>query len=217
VWRWACDLLLELVAPSRCAACGEAARAVFCGACGVPCPPPLESFSGLPLVAAGSYEGSLKEAVKRYKYGACPELAAGLSTLLAPRLEALALSKGDAFVPVPLHPARLAERGYNQAALLARALARAHSARFLPRLLERRRDTSKQAALDRGARGENISGAFQQRQAFGSGRVVLVDDVVTTGATVRDCLRALAQGGTEVLAVAALARAGTTSTAQENG
>ena len=207
MWQKARDLVLELVAPSRCAACGEASRSLFCADCGVTSQAPPEQFLGLPLLAGGLYGPPLKAAIHRYKYGGCPELAPGLAQLLTERVGALELSSEDAFVPVPLHPARLAERGYDQAALVAQALARAHRTRFIPRLLERLRDTSKQAALDRSARSDNIAGAFRQRQAFGSGRLVLVDDVVTTGATVRACLHALAQGGTSVLAIATLARA----------
>jgi len=216
MWQKALDLALELVAPSRCAACGEASRSLFCADCGEPSSAPKEELLGLPLLAGGLYGPPLKQAIHRYKYGGCPELARGLARLLTDHIRALELSPDDAFVPVPLHPARLAERGYDQAALVAQALARAHRARFIPRLLERLRDTSKQAALDRSARSDNIAGAFRQRQAFGSGRLVLVDDVVTTGATIQACLCALAQGGTSVLAVASLARA-RSETGPENG
>jgi ComF family protein len=216
MWRKARDLLLELVAPSRCASCGAASRRVFCESCGEATPLPDESLAGLPLFAGGLYAPPLQQAIQRYKYGGCPELARGLATLLDGRLDSLELSPRDAFVPVPLHPVRLAERGYDQAALLAQALARTHRARFVPRLLERVRETSKQAALDRAARGDNITGAFRQRQAFGSGRLVLVDDVVTTGATVRACLHALAQGGTTALAIVAVART-RSATGPENG
>jgi ComF family protein len=216
VWQKARDLLLELVAPSRCAACGQASRALFCADCGEPTAVASERLFGLPLVTGGLYAPPLKPAIQRYKYGGCPELARGLARLLRARLAELELSPDDAFVPVPLHPARLAERGYDQAALLAQALARAHDARFIPRLLERLRDTAKQASLDRSARSDNIAGAFRQRQAFGSGRLVLVDDVVTTGSTVRACLHALAQGRTTVLAIATLARA-SAGPGRENG
>jgi ComF family protein len=217
VWRKACALLVELVAPSRCASCGEASRVFFCEACGCPLPAAPEELFGLPLLAAGEYAAPLKTAIRRYKYGACPELARGLAGLLLPRLAELGLTPDDAFVPVPLHRARLAERGYDQAALVAQALARVTKTRFVPRLLERQRATSRQASLDRSERSKNILGAFEQRQAFGSGRVVLVDDVVTTGATVQACLEALAQGKTQVLAVAAVARARPKITPAENG
>lgn len=207
MWPKLADLLLELVAPARCAGCGQPNRGLFCADCGQPSAVGPELLDGVPLVAGGRYTAPLDEAVRRYKFAGCPELASGLSSLLVPSVASLELTPLDAFVPVPLHPARLAQRGYDQAALIAQALARACAARFVPRLLERVRDTSQQAALDRRARADNISGAFRQRQAFGSGRVVLVDDVVTTGATVRACLCALAQGGTTVLAVATVARA----------
>ncbi|HEV8247083.1 MAG TPA: ComF family protein [Polyangiaceae bacterium] len=212
------EWLLEFVAPSCCGACGDPSRALFCPACGTPPDATLESLSGgVPLIAAGPYVSPLKEAIGRFKYGSCPELATRLSQLLLPKLGDLGLVRGDAFVPVPLHRARLVERGYDQSALLARALARAHGARFLPRLLSRDKETAQQATLDRRARADNVCGAFRVRQAWGSGRVVLVDDVVTTGATVRACFGALAEAGVTVLAVAAIARAGSAILHQNGG
>jgi ComF family protein len=179
----------------------------FCDAC-----PALEraepdEIEGVPLLAAGRYASPWKEAISRFKYGGHPELGADLARSLSGELGALGIRRRDALVPVPLHPARLAERGYNQSALVARALARAHDARFIPRLLERVHETAQQAALDHAGRTDNVVGAFRVRQAIGSGRVILVDDVVTTGATVRACLRALSENGVAVLAIAALARA----------
>src|SRR5262249_28370706 len=116
MWQKACDLLLELVAPSRCAACGEASRTLFCPSCGEPTVLAEQRFLGLPLLAGGLYQPPLKQAIHRYKYGGCPELGRGLARLLAARIAALELRPEDAFVPVPLHPARLAQRGYDQAA-----------------------------------------------------------------------------------------------------
>ncbi len=201
------DWLLELLAPQSCAACAAQSRALFCANCDKPTPAPPELLGGTPLIAAGLYRTPLKEAVASYKFGGRPELAAPFSQLLEPELRALALAPGDVFAPVPLHRARLAERGYDQAALLAGALARRTGLRYMPRLLERRRETSQQASLDRQARLENVSDAFRVRQACGSGRVVLVDDVVTTGSTVLACFGALAGAGIPVRAIVAIARA----------
>ncbi len=202
------EWLLELLAPGLCAACSAPSRSLFCASCGSPRRAEPELFDGVPLIAAGRYVSPLKEAVASYKYGGRPELARQLGALLQARLAELELAPDDVFAPVPLHRARLAERGYDQAALLARALARARGRRCVPRLLERTRETSQQASLDRDARTENVSGAFRLKQACGSGGVVLVDDVVTTGSTVRACFGALAGAGIPVRAIVSVARAG---------
>jgi ComF family protein len=110
-------------------------------------------------------------------------------------------------VPVPLHPRKLAERGYNQSALLARALGRELRWRVRERALRRCRDTHAQAELDRNARLENVKGALIEREQLEGKRVVLVDDVVTTGATASACKEALGRAGAIVIAVAAVARA----------
>jgi ComF family protein len=190
---------------------------LFCAPCGQPPEAPAEVFYGTLLLAGGLYAPPLSKAIQRFKYRGCSELARGLATLVDQRVGELELARHDLFVPVPLHPTRLADRGYDQAALLARALARRHSARFAPRLLERVRETPHQAGLERSARAKNMVGAFRQRQAIGSGRVVLVDDVVTTGATARACLRALGAAGSEVLSVVAVARARSNEIRPDNG
>jgi predicted amidophosphoribosyltransferase len=98
------------------------------------------------------------------------------------------------------------ERGFNQSALLASALACSAGGRFVPRALERRRATSQQARLGRRERAANVQAAFVAPKR-GRTQAILVDDVITTGATALACLRTLRQAGFEVLAVVALARA----------
>ncbi len=209
------ESFLGILAPNSCSACGEPlgragfaeAPAVFCDRCGAPrAALPLE-IDGLPVFVAGDYAPPLSTAIKRFKFEARPELARPLSSLLAESVAELGLGRRDVWVPVPLHRARLIERGYNQAALLARALAGRTRASIAPLLLERSRDTSQQARLGRSAREDNTLGAFRLRRPFSGERVVLVDDVVTTGATVRACLAALQAEKIAVRAVVALAHA----------
>jgi predicted amidophosphoribosyltransferase len=100
----------------------------------------------------------------------------------------------------------LATRGYNQAALLARELSRGSGLTSMPRLLRRTREMERQVGKSREQRVENAMGAFELRQP-GPPSVVLVDDVITTGSTVRACAQALAAGGVRLAAVVALARA----------
>jgi ComF family protein len=116
-------------------------------------------------------------------------------------------------VPVPLHPARLRERGYNQALELARPLARAWDVPLAEALLARTRSTAAQANLDAKARRRNLRDAFEFHGAVLDGKepaalhVVLVDDVMTTGTTLRECARVLKRAGFSRVDVWALARA----------
>jgi len=181
--------------------------AVFCAACGRPTPAVVRDIDGVPVLAAGAYEPPLSDAIRRFKFEGHPELAAPLSELLLPHVLLLGIEPSDAWAPVPLHRARLVERGFNQAALIARALASRTGSAYAPRLLERRRETEQQARLGRAERRENAIDAFALKKTPTLGRVILVDDVVTTGATARSCLAALHEGGVEVLAVVALAHA----------
>lgn len=201
--------LLELVAPSSCAACGEPNRAAFCDTCrqALPAPPSPRLIEGVPLLVAGRYAAPLSDAVVRFKYEGRPELARPLAAQLTRRLLGSPLPVDAVLVPVPLHPKRLAERGYNQAALLAHELGRETGRRCRPRLLERTRYTERQVGKVRSARLTNAADAFSVRQRRGVTRALLVDDVVTTGSTVRACAQALARADIELCAVIAVAEA----------
>jgi ComF family protein len=198
-----------LLFPRECAACPSPAAGAspFCLGCGEPIPYAEGELDALPILSAGRYAPPLSLAIARIKFEDRPDLVSSLSRLLLPALRPLGLVASDAFVPVPLHRARLVERGYNQSGLLARALASATGARFVPELLERTRRTEQQARLGRDERRDNVADAFVARRAWAGGRVVLVDDVVTTGATALACVRALKTAGLAPIAVVALARA----------
>lgn len=201
--------LLDLLAASACSACDGpcAAGEAFCSSCVHRvelCSP--TTLDGVPLHAGGRYWPPLSDAVARFKYQGRAELARPLARLMWPALSAIETSSATALVPVPLHPRRLAERGYNQAALLAQQLASQSRLDCWPRLLRRRRETPRQVGKSRDERVQNTQHAFEVRQV-GPTSVVLVDDVVTTGSTVRACAQALEQGGVAVVAVVALARA----------
>lgn len=113
-----------------------------------------------------------------------------------------------AVVPVPLHFSRLFTRGFNQAAVIARSVARAHGLAYAPRALVRVKRTPAQAALSRSERAKNLEGAFQARNppALRGKAVLLVDDVFTTGATAAACARTLRDAGAADVRVFTLAR-----------
>jgi ComF family protein len=114
----------------------------------------------------------------------------------------------DLVVPVPLHPARRRMRGYNQAGYLARALARGQQVPCSSRLLQRIRMTSSQTELKAGDRARNVRGAFRVNPSLDvkGSNVLLIDDVMTTGATVSECARVLDKAGAARVDVATLAR-----------
>lgn len=200
------EALLDAVAPRRCPGCGEVCAKRWCDACGEP-EPLLDagSVAGVPVVVAGVYAGALARAISRFKYEPRPELAAPLARLLVAVAGNHVLPEDLVFAPVPLYFERLVERGFNQSALLARELALATRRPMRARLLIRQRDTGHQVELGRSERATNVRDAFQVRVPS-SGAVVLVDDVVTTGATAEACIEALRKKEISVHAVFALAR-----------
>lgn len=112
-------------------------------------------------------------------------------------------------MPVPLHPLRLLHRRYNQAALLANALSRSSGVRCMPDLLRRTRRTAPQGKLGREARERNVKGAVKLAKTVDfvrEKRILLVDDVLTTGATLGECVRILRQSGAAAVDVVTLAR-----------
>jgi ComF family protein len=206
----ALDLVGAFLAPPRCAACEApvARLAVFCAACASTVQRAEDAGDG--AIAAFVYGGAIAEAITRFKYGARPDLARPLADLLWHAVAARAgLLRGCVVVPVPLHPVRLAERGFNQSVLLARPVSRRLSAHFLPLGLARLRDTPRQASLGREDRLGNVGGAFAARQPkrLRGHPVLLVDDVRTTGATLAACTRAAVEAGAGPVTTAVLARA----------
>lgn len=199
--------LLALVAPLRCPGCDvvmEEGDAAFCGACA----PLIEPATGaLGTHAAFVYGGPLADAIRRYKYGGRTELSAPLGRIFAGEARARFAGSIEVVVPVPPHPRRLVERGFDPTALLALAVARSLGATYVPRAIARVRDTPPQASLARAQRSGNVAGCFSVRTSLDERRVLVVDDVRTTGATLFEMARAVDDAGASSIALFALAAA----------
>ena len=214
------DCLAELRAPLSpiCTLCGrffDSPHGVdhVCGRC-------LEDpFDFDKARASGLYDRALKALIRSYKYQCRVELAAPLAGLLwRTLLRYWDLEEIDSIIPVPLHRRRLRERGFNQVELMLRfwpALSRRcavplKSGKVMAGLLVRHRHTHSQAGLDRRDRAANLQHAFRLTDpAMVQGRrLLLVDDVLTTGATANACARVLKRGGAASVRVLTLAHAG---------
>jgi ComF family protein len=199
---------LSFIAPPVCAACGypfafaEAAGAL-CGACARD--RPVYNRARAALV----YDAASRGLILALKHGDRTDSAPSLARWIGGAARAL-LDEADLVAPVPLHRWRLLARRYNQSALLAHALARATGLPCVADLLVRWRRTPSQGGLTARQRRDNVRGAFAVNRArtaaLAGKRVVLVDDVLTTGATAESCARALIQGGAAAVEVATLAR-----------
>ena len=204
--------LLGVLAPPRCAACEALSPTAsgYCAECGTP-EPLLDvalHIAGVPVFAGTRYAEPVASAIHRFKYQNSPELSRSLASLSERAIDLLGIEASDVWVPVPLHPLRLAERGYNQSALLARELSARARGPVDARRLCRLRHTEQQAKRNRRGRGENVAHAFAARPRAQRQRVVLVDDVVTTGATLGSCIAALRAAGDEVVGCVAVACVG---------
>jgi ComF family protein len=160
-------------------------------------------------VAAFRYEFPLDELIKALKFSARLDLAAELAAPLARALAARG-ETFDAILAVPLSRQRLALRGFDQAEVIADALARTLDAPRLRGVLAKTRDTPPQAGLERAARLRNVRGAYELRAGahLAGLRIALVDDVMTTGATLREAARVLKAGAAARVTACVLARAG---------
>ncbi len=233
LWRAALDLLF----PPACLGCGiglpSSRPPLFCPACLeqiTPVKPPFCTCCGRPLPdAAGSghtcgrclakppafskaraivlYDGPVAEAIHRFKYQG---ETAGLASFAHFKHTAVLpdLTVPDLILPVPLHPKRLRQRGFNQAQKLAAAFFPGQKDRLRPDLLVRLRQTAPQTGMSGKDRRHNLRRAFAvaQPDLVRDRRVLLVDDVYTTGSTVNECAKVLLRAGAALVEVLTLAR-----------
>lgn len=227
--------VLDAVFPERCVACDAVLpdpRSFFCADCAgeverIPdapaclrchepgafrrglcdrCDARLPRFSN--AFAPLEHAGAVARAIQRFKYEGHPELARPLGTMLVAGSKAFLATAPELVVPLPLHAARYRERGYDQTALLAVELARASQRVLRDDALTRVKATARQVGQDDDARAANVAGAFE---ATGKGllgaRLLLVDDVLTTGATANEAAKVLLAAGAAEVQVLTLARA----------
>ncbi len=218
--------LEELSRVPICAAClgsFRVIRAPFCGTCGRPMVAGAHVGAAGPMCALcrrsvysfqlarsyAAYDDALLRAITLLKHEAIGPLAAWLGARLAEVARAdPAISKADVVVPVPLHPERERERGFNQAELLARVVAARLNLPMEPRAIARRKPRPAKLKLSRHERWQAARGAYEAVTGtqFDKRRVLLVDDVFTTGATLDACSRALRSAGAEHVTALTVAR-----------
>ncbi|MBQ8636541.1 MAG: ComF family protein [Clostridia bacterium] len=159
------------------------------------------------LFAPFLYDGEIRHAILEMKFGGSWAYAKPLGELVADVLPPYyQYSDYDMLIPVPLHPNRLKERGFNQAELIAATLSERLSVPMYDDVLFRIRDTKRQMSLNRVERQKNVEGAFFADGIVAGKRIMLVDDIYTAGATVKACAKELLEkGATEVSAIAVCA------------
>lgn len=221
--------LLALLFPERCAGCGQVGS-LFCDECRRKIEfvvPPLCPLCGYPssenhlchrcqqspllidgIRSVAFFEGPLRPAMHALKYRGLRSAAVPLADLMIAHWRREPLP-ADVIVPVPLHRHRLRERGYNQSDLLAHDLGAAIGLPVRQDLLLRTKATPSQVKLDASERKKNVAGAFQspKSEAVAGRRVLLIDDVCTTGATLESCSLALRQAGAQSVWAFTLGRA----------
>jgi ComF family protein len=218
----ACEMLLAGPPDaSFCSACHSGIRFItppLCPCCGIPltgadhlCGDCLASRPPYAIArAVARYEGVLLDAIHAFKYKGKITTGEVLGKMMADHAyPGFAMTDYSLIIPVPLHPKRLRERGFNQAVILAREISKRFSIPLDYLTLGRQVFTEPQVRLGKDQRTANVRGAFAVKQGkkLAGQKIILVDDVFTTGSTVRECAGALMTHGALEVAVLTLARA----------
>ncbi|MEX2243380.1 MAG: phosphoribosyltransferase family protein [Fimbriimonadaceae bacterium] len=197
--RKVCKEAVSWLYPDRCELCYRIARPSLCDECRSEMAQLDDAvhpyFAGYPLDLSASlylFEGRAAEAVKRLKYSRATGLARPMSDILAASLDSLSLPEFHVYVPVPIHWQRQNGRGFNQAELLCESFPQGQ---VVPDLLARTRATRPQVGLTRDQRLRNLKGAFKASPDTNGLRVLLIDDVTTSGGTATACAEALKAEG----------------------
>ncbi|MFC1511104.1 ComF family protein [Candidatus Margulisiibacteriota bacterium] len=202
------DSLLNLIFPPRCEVCKQSSQETLCQECFGQIKF-MKPHLGIHCISV--YEGPLRTAIHRFKFKKRKRLAEPLGILLVQYLSRtpnLSMEEIDVIVPIPLHKKRLRARGFNQAQLLAQVIGRYFDKPTVP-ALERSKNTKAQFDLAREERFTNITGAFRvvDTQNIYQKRVLLLDDIYTTGSTIAECSKTLKIAGAKRVEVLTLSRA----------
>lgn len=198
-----CDECWNTIGPysgPMCQRCGKplvSDSATFCGGC-------LESEPAFEYARSfGLYDGVLRKAINHLKYYGMRRLAVPLAEMMI----GMQLPQVDAVIPVPLHKSRHRQREFNQSALLSRQMARNLKADLIINRLTKIRDTAPQVGLRHKERIRNVKNAFrvEDEGTISGKKIILVDDVVTTGSTIRECAKVLKKAGASYIYVVSLA------------
>lgn len=188
-----------------CARCGQhlASNAETCGTC-LHTPPAHTA-----CISAFNYATPVSDWVQQFKFADRPDLARKLAEIFAHQICDVIEPQADLLIPVPMHRNKLHRRGYNQAALLCKHLARHLRLEYLPHGLVKTRDTPHQVELTRKQRQQNLRGSFavptKAEPLIAGKHIALIDDVLTTGATANECSTALKHAGAAEISVWTLA------------
>ncbi|MFC1721475.1 ComF family protein [Patescibacteria group bacterium] len=196
-WKRALRLVFDLLFPVSCIGCGQA-DTWLCQKCLTE----IKSYSGKKLSLAGideidvaaSYENKLvQKAIHLLKYKSVSALSDPLATLVQ---RSIAIDPDCLLIPVPLHPRRERQRGFNQSTLICQTITKNIKVNLRTDILIRRRYSKPQMKLDREERLQNLKGAFElsESEAVTNRNIILIDDVLTTGKTLSECAKVLRTG-----------------------
>jgi ComF family protein len=203
-----CWQKIQFISEPMCHCCGfpfeyDIGNEALCGAC------LFERPSYAHARAAFRYDEHSSKLVTRFKYSDHTHLARVYSVWLAKAAGEL-LAQSDIIIPVPLHYFRFVHRRFNQSALLAHALSKKTNIKHRPDIIKRKRNTASQTGLTRSQREKNVKGAFsiseRGKRIIKGKKILLVDDVMTTGSTIEQCAKSLIKAGAMQVNVLTLAR-----------
>lgn len=226
-----CSGALDLVYPPHCVVCRDAASGAYlcpkcidsitlieppvCSKCGTPCQAFLcdecyhREYAFERARSAGVFDGALREAIHALKYRSYEAVAEPLAEIMARAFAGTGLARyADVLVPIPIHASRLLEHGFNHSELLAHLLSRRIGVPVEPDVLRKVRKTAQQVDLPREERALNIQGSFaaERSDRIAGKRVLLIDDVFTTGSTLNEAAHVLIAAGAEEVRAYTLAR-----------
>lgn len=207
--------IINFIWPPHCAGCRELLPLntirLICGNClkiikqqG----PSFENLAGnCKVICSARYESVCKNVIVEFKFHASRTIAKSLAQIMTDDLVKYSGTfTPDLIVPVPLHPKRKQERGFNQSELISKWISKILKIPCENSFLKRTRNTPSQRALGKGERVKNVTGAFKSRNAAGK-NILLVDDVLTTGATMFECAKTLKKAGAKKVFAVAFAKA----------